>query len=248
MAESVELGEMKIRVIVPIIVDIFNEEVEREFKAYASEKTIIEVVNLDRGTASIESEYDEALAAPDILNKVIEAEKLGFHGAIIDCFGDPAVKAAREVVDIPVVGAAEPSMLFACSLGHRFSVVTVLENVIPMIENIAKVLGVHEKLASVRSVNIPVLELHDKDKLRDALYDEMLRAIKEDKAHVLILGCTGMMGLANDLHNMLKKEGYDIPVIDPAAASIKFIEALLGLGVKQSRLTYMKPPEKERNI
>ncbi len=244
----VELKEMKIRVIVPIIVDIFNEEVEREFKAYASEKTKIEVVNLDRGTASIESEYDEALAAPDILNKVIEAEKLGFDGVIIDCFGDPAVKAAREVVDIPVVGAAEPSMLFACSLGHRFSVVTVLENVIPMIENIAKVLGVHEKLASVKSVDIPVLELHDKDKLRNALYDEMLKAIKEDKAHVLILGCTGMMGLANDLHNMLKKEGYDIPVIDPAAASIKFIEALLGLGVKQSRLTYMKPPEKERNI
>ncbi|MBO8182499.1 MAG: aspartate/glutamate racemase family protein [Archaeoglobus sp.] len=239
---------MRIRIIVPIIVDVFNEEVEREFKTYASEKTEIEVVNLDRGTASIESEFDEALAAPDIIKKTIEAEKQGFDGAIIDCFGDPAVKAAREAVDIPVVGAAEPSMLFACSLGHRFSVVTVLENVIPMIENIAKVLGVYDKLASVRSVDIPVLELHDKDKLKNALHDEMLKAIKEDKAHVLILGCTGMMGLANDLHNMLKEEGFDVPVIDPAAASIKFIEALLGLGVKQSRLTYMKPPEKERNV
>ncbi len=242
------MKEMKIKVIVPIIVDVFNEEVDREFKTYASEKTEIEVVNLDKGTASIESEYDEALAAPDIIKKVIEAEKQGFDGVIIDCFGDPAVKAAREVVDIPVVGAAEPSMLFACSLGHRFSVVTVLENVVPMIENIAKVLGVYDKLASVRSVDIPVLELHDKDKLRNALYDEMLKAIKEDKAHVLILGCTGMMGLADDLHNMLKEEGYDMPVIDPAAASIKFMEALLGLGVKQSRLTYMKPPEKERNV
>jgi len=239
---------LKIRVIIPIISDIFDEMVENEFRTHASEKTEIEVVHLDKGPASIESEFDESLAAPDILNKVIEAEERGFDGVIIDCFGDPAVKAAREIVDIPVVGAAEPSMLFACSLGQRFSVVTVLENVIPMIENIAKVLGVYEKLASVRSVNIPVLELHDRDKLKSALYEEMLKAIREDKAHVLILGCTGMMGIANDLHEMLKKDGYDVPVIDPAAASIKFLEALIGLGVKQSRLTYMKPPEKERRM
>ena len=239
---------MKIRVVVPIIVDIFDKEVEKEFKAYSSENTEIEIVHLDRGTASIECVYDESLAAPDILNKTIEAEKKGCDGVIIDCFGDPAVKAAREIVDIPVLGAAEPSMLFACSLGHKFSVVTVLENVIPMIENIAKVLGVKEKLASVRSVDIPVLELHDKEKLKNALYKEMLKAIKEDKAHVLILGCTGMMGIAKSLHEMLEKEGYDVPVIDPAAASIKFLEALIGLGVKQSRLTYMKPPEKERKI
>ncbi|AGK62010.1 Hydantoin racemase [Archaeoglobus sulfaticallidus PM70-1] len=240
---------MRIRVIVPIIVDIFDEEVKKEFGSHSSsEVEEIEVVHLDKGTASIESEFDEALAAPDILNKVIEAEKKGFDGVIIDCFGDPAVKAAREVVDIPVVGAAEPSMLLACSLGQRFSVVTVLENVIPMIENIAKVLGVYEKLASVRSVNIPVLELHDKDTLKNALFEEMLKAIKEDKAHVLILGCTGMMGVADDLHEMLAKEGYDVPVIDPAAASIRFLEVLIGLGLKQSRLTYMKPPEKERKL
>lgn len=237
---------MKIRVVAPIIVDTFDREVEREFKTYASRGTEIEVVHLDRGTASIESAYDESLATPDILNKTIEAEKKGCNGVIIDCFGDPGVKAAREIVDIPVVGAAEPSMLVACSLGHSFSIVTVLENVIPMIENIVTVLGLKEKLASVRSIGIPVLELQDKERLKSAIHGEMLKAIREDGAHVLILGCTGMMGIARDLHGMLKNERYDLPVIDPAAASIKFLEALLGLDVRQSRLTYMKPPEKER--
>jgi len=240
--------EVKIRVIVPLIIDTFNEEVEREFKAYASEKTEIDVVNLDKGTASIESEYDEALAAPDIIRKVMEAEGEGFDGVIVDCFADPAVRAAREVVDIPVLGAGEPSMLFACSLGQRFSIVTVLDNVIPTLENMAKVVGVSSKLASMRSVGIPVLELHDKDRLKNALYNEMLKAIKEDNAHVLILGCTGMMGLAKSLHEMLKRNGFDVPVIDPAAAAIRFLEALLAMGLRQSRLTYMKPPEKERRI
>jgi allantoin racemase len=239
---------MRIRVIVPIIIDTFNEEVEREFKSYASSETKIEVVNIEKGTASIESEYDETLASPYILEKVIEAEKMGFDGVIVDCFADPAVRAAREVVDIPVVGAGEPSMLFACSLGDRFSVVTVLENVVPSIENLARLAGVYEKLVSVRSVGIPVLELQEKDRLRNALYNEMLKAIEEDRAHVLILGCTGMMGLAKSLHEMLKRDGFDVPVIDPAAASLKFLEALLAMGLKQSRLTFMKPPEKERKI
>lgn len=239
---------MKVRVIVPIITDVFDKEVEKEFKTYASKETEVEVIHLDTGPASIECIYDEVLASPDILNKTIEAERKGCDGVIIDCFGDPAVKAAREMVDIPVVGAAEPSMLFACSLGHRFSVVTVVENVVPLIEDIAKVLGVEEKLTSARSINIPVLELHDKERLKNALYDEMLKAIKEDKAHVLILGCTGMMGVANSLHEMLKQDGYDIPVLDPAAASIKFLEALIKLEVKQSKLTYMRPPEKERKV
>jgi allantoin racemase len=57
-----------------------------------------------------------------------------------------------------------------------------------------------------------------------------------------------MMGLAKSLHEMLKRDGFDVPVIDPAAASLKFLEALLAMGLKQSRLTFMKPPEKERKI
>ena len=51
----------------------------------------------------------------------------------ITCFGDPAVPAARELVDIPVVGGFEPAISTVLNLGERFSVVTVLENVVPMI-------------------------------------------------------------------------------------------------------------------
>jgi allantoin racemase len=237
---------LKIKVIVPIIVDTFDEEVRKEFTHYAWPDTKIDVVHLDKGPASIESQYDEALAAPDILIKAKQAKKEGYNGVIIDCFGDPGAGAARETVDIPVVGAFEPSVLFAISLGNKFSIVTVLKSVVPMIENLAKVSGIYEKLASVRQVNIPVLELTDKEKLKQALFAEMLKAIEKDRAEILILGCTGMMGLARDLEKNLKEKGYEVPVIDPAAASVKFMESLVVLGLKQSRLTYMKPPEKER--
>ncbi|MDN5322559.1 MAG: allantoin racemase [Clostridia bacterium] len=237
---------MKIKVIMPITSDVFNEEIRQEFKEYAGPEVEFDVENLDYGPASIESEYDEALAVPDILNKVKKAAEDGFDGVIVDCFGDPGVKAAREVVDIPVCGGFEPAMLLAAGLGQHLGIVTVLPNVVPMIEDLAKKLGLESKLVSTRYVNIPVLELVDRSKLENALYEQCIEAISKDNVHVFILGCTGMMGLANNLQKRLKEAGYDVPVIDPAFAAMKMTESYVAMGVKHSRLTYMVPPEKPR--
>jgi allantoin racemase len=238
--------QMKIKVIMPITSDVFNEEIKKEVKYYASETTEVGVASLDYGPASIECEYDEALCVPNFLEKAIEAQEEGYDGIISDCFGDPGVKPAREVLDIPVSGACESSMLFASALAKSFSVVTVLPNVVPMIENISKTLGVNGNLASIRYVNIPVLELHEKDKLKKALYEEMIKAIELDNAHALVLGCTGFMGVAAELQQRLKENGYDVPVIDPVFAATRMLESLITMGVKQSRLTYMTPPTKQR--
>jgi allantoin racemase len=117
---------------------------------------------------------------------------------------------------------------------------------VPIIESLAAQYGVEKKLASVRNVNIPVLDLRDKKKLINALHREMLAAIKEDHAHVLVLGCTGMMGVAKEMKKRLKRDGYDVPVVDAVAASLKFAESLVSMGLKQSRVTFMSPPKKDR--
>lgn len=237
---------MKIKVVSPITSDLFNEEIKESVKFYASEMTQVNVTSLEYGAASIESEYDEAISIPNFLEKAKEAEEEGYNGVINYCFGDPGLKAAREILDIPVVGPGESSMLFASLLAKSFSIVTVLPNVVPLMENNSKLLGVHDNLASVRYVNIPVLELHDKEKLKIELYEEMIKSIEQDKAHALILGCTGFMGVAADLQNLLKQNGYDVPVIDPAFAATKMLENLISMNIKQSRLSYMTPPSKAR--
>ena len=237
---------MKVKVILPIISTALDEDTANEFKSYAFPGTEISFTHLDSGPASVECELDEAICVPDLVRKAQKAEAEGCDAVISDCFGDPGVKPAREVVNIPVVGAAEASMHFASTLGQRFSVVTVLPNVVTLIENLAVAYGLDKKLASVRSVNIPVLELDDKEKLIRGLHEEMLEAIRKDGAHVLVLGCTGMVGVSQELERLLKKDGYEVPVVNAAAASLKLAEALASMKLKQSRLTYMRPPEKKR--
>lgn len=107
---------MHIRVIVPVVGEELINHARVEAEQWAAPGTAIDVVSLDQGTASIESEYDEALAGPGILRRVHEANDDGVDGVFISGFGDPGVHAAREIIDAPVVGGFEPAMLMAMSL------------------------------------------------------------------------------------------------------------------------------------
>jgi allantoin racemase len=239
---------MKIMVINPTTSIGTDAEGLQFLRRWAFPGTEVSMTPLDRGPASIESELDEAVCLPDFLRKAKQSEAEGYDAVVSNCFADPGVRPAREILSIPVVGAAEASMHFAATLGQRFSVMSVLPNAVPMIENLALQYGLDRKLASVRCVNIRVLLVRDKQSdLVGALHREMLAAINEDHAHVLILGCTDMFGVAKDMEKQLTAEGYEIPVIDPLVASLKFAEALVSMKLKHSRLTYVPPPEKARS-
>ncbi len=239
---------MKIKVIVPVTTKEFVAPTREEVEKFASKGTEIDVEAIEYGTASIESSYDEMLVAPGIIKVAEKAQSDGFDGVITDCMCDPALDALREKLDIPVVGPGSISMLCAADLAHRFSIVTVLENALTVFENKVMEVGLGSKLASVRFINIPVLDLTDVKKLTSALVDESIKAIAEDGAHAIVLGCTGMLGVADDLSDALKKKGYGVPVIYPVAVAVKYLEMLIALGLKQSKKTYMPPPDKERNI
>lgn len=239
------MTRLRLCVLLPILEHKYFEEVTyKEFKGLARPDTEITVVSIERGPASIECWYDEEVAAPWILEKVKGAEEQGFNAVIIDCMGDPALYAARELVKIPVIGPCEASMALASTLGHKFSIVTVLKSVVPLFEKLVSAYGFESKMAPVRSVEVPVLKLEEKRaEVRAALLSESRKAIEEDRADVIILGCTGMIGMAKELYEAL---GY--PVIDPAMASLKLAEVLHEMGLSHSKKFYMTPPEKTRKL
>ena len=79
-----------------------------------------------------------------------------------------------------------------------------------------------------------------------AAVEEAVGAIEEDGAHVLILGCTGMAGLANSIEEDLSRRGItDVPVLDPAVLALKVAEGLADMGLVHSKRSYPIPPEKK---
>ncbi len=233
---------MKIYVILPILPHKgFEELTYKEFEAAKRPGTEIVVKSVRKGPASIESKYDEEIAAPWILEEVINAEKQGYDAVIIDCMGDPSLYAAREIATIPVIGPCEASMAIASTISHKFSVVTVLTNIVRLFDEMVKVYGFESKFVSTRSVEVPVLDLEKKrEEVEEALASESRKALEEG-ADTIILGCTGMVGMAKALQ---KKLG--IPVIDPAVASLKLAEILVDMKLTHSKIYFPEPPKKKR--
>lgn len=202
---------------------------------------------VEQGPASIESRFDEALAVPGTIGRIIEAERQGVSAVVVDCLGDPGVAEARECVAIPVLGPCETAMHTAAILGHRFSVVTVFDGAIPVFEALAGRFALKEKLASVRAVDIPVLELEaDIERTQAALLEQAKLAIA-DGAHVLLLGCTGMTGCASAMRTQLLQLGWDVPVLDPLPLAVLAAAALVDAGLAHSRRTYPAPRAKPRH-
>jgi allantoin racemase len=243
---NIREARVQITTVVPLLGDDFTRNVQKEVNSWASPGTTTNVVKVSRGVGSIESEYDEALAAPGILEQVRSAADGGADAVFITCFGDPSVHAAREIVDIPVVGGFEPAVLNALALGERFGVVTVLPNVVPMIRSLVRRYALTERCGGVRVVDIPVLSLDEPDLLLDRLYEQAAAAVTAGEADVIVLGCTGMIGVAQALQQRLADDGVFVPVVDPTGAALLWLEMQVRLGVRPSRATYLPPPAKDR--
>jgi allantoin racemase len=237
---------MKILNILPIISDIWTGEMDAYVTKYLLPDTKVVTKRLAHGPASIESEYDESLAIPEILFLTREAEKDGFDGVFINCFGDPGVRAARECVKIPVFGGFEPAIFYALGMSDRIGIVTVLPDVVSMLRGLIAREGLRERVPSLRYVSIPVLDLSGLEALIKALIEEGKKAVIGDGVGAIVLGCTAMVGVKEAVETGLKAEGYDIPVIEAAQASLMMLETYVRMGLRHSSITYMPPREKDR--
>ncbi|MGQ9551395.1 MAG: aspartate/glutamate racemase family protein [Candidatus Bathycorpusculaceae bacterium] len=234
---------MRIKVIVPVSTDRWNDVIREAYKIYKDPETEIDVVNIEKGPESIEQVYDEPWAALPALQEAEKAEREGYDGVIDYCFDDPALEAMKEALSIPVVGLNEPGVHLASILGRKFSVIGVggAEGTLSFLDKL-EVYGLSRKLASVRLVDIRVLDIkRDFDKLIKALKEEGKRAIEEDGAHVLVLGCGGLLNIYEILQQELK-----VPVIDPGLVALKIVEDLVKLKLSQSKKAFMKPYGKKR--
>jgi len=231
---------IRVKVIIPNSSEEFRVTQIEERKKAALPDTEVTVVCLQHGPVSIESAYDEAMAAPYIIEEVIKAQEEGYDAVSLDCAMDTVVRASREAVRIPVTSAGEASYLLAMSLCRSFSVVTVLKSTADEIrENISKY-GFEGRVASVRSANVPVLELNNEEKAFSSILKESKAAIEEDGAEAIALGCTGMSPLARRLQKEL-----DVPVIDPAVAALKLAEVFVSMNITTSGIAYEAQREKE---
>ncbi|MER9406895.1 aspartate/glutamate racemase family protein [Mesorhizobium caraganae] len=221
---------MQILVVNPNTTASMTETIAAAARAVAGAWTEVVAVTSSMGPASIEGYYDEALAVPGLLMEIAAGERAGAQAAIIACFDDTGLDAARAMASIPVIGICEAALSVASYIAQRFTVVTTTERSRVPVEGLVQRYGMAGR-ARVRAADIPVLALEDSTSgAVEKLRAEIGRAIEEDRAEAIVLGCAGMADLAHQL-----QDEFDLPVIDGVGAAVKQAEALIALGLSTSK-------------
>ncbi|MED4206678.1 aspartate/glutamate racemase family protein [Neobacillus mesonae] len=230
---------MKIKVINPNTTLAMTRGIEHAAKSKARPDTEILAVSPKMGPISIESYYDEYLSIPGVLEEIKHDD--GADAFVIACYGDPGLQAAREFTDKPVIGIAEASLYLASTLSARFSVVTVLPRIKTMIEELVDSYGMSKRVVNVRTTPMCVIDFErDPERGMELLRAEGKRAVEEDDAEAILLGCAGMAEFADSL-----EEELGVPVIDGVVAAVKLAESIVDMGKKTSKAKTYKYPEKK---
>ncbi len=189
------------------------------------------------GPESIESMWEEYLAATTYMEMAVQLEREGFDAVIPGCFGDPGLDGMRELVDIAVVGVGQAGLHVAATLGHKFSIISPVSEVSRIVENLAHHYHLDGKLASVVALDIPVLELNgNPDRTFERGVEVAREAIERDRADVLVTGCGTLSFRAEELQAEL-----GVPVVNPLRAALRMAELLVSSGLSHSKRTYPTP-------
>ncbi len=222
---------MKINLINPNTNQGMTDKIATAAQSVALPSTEIIASSPINGPESIESAFDETLAAAALLDVIRIGEEQGVDAHIIACFGDSALDAAREIATKPVVGIAGAAFQLASLVSYRFGVVTTMTRTLPASEHLLKRYGYKHLCSGVRATDIPVLELETLSAhAYQLLLSECQKSISEDGAEAIVLGCAGMSDLTHELANEL-----GVPVIDGVAAALKLAESLHQLKLTTSK-------------
>lgn len=233
-----EVREKRIRVVVPVSTDAWNQPVKNLLEDYKDANTQIDVVNIKEGPKAVECCYDEVWAAAFFVREAERAEQDGYNGVIDYCFDDPGLRAAKERLDIPVVGLSEASFHIASLLGSKFSVISAgpPDCTFTDIKDLVRLYGFSDKCASVRSVAIPILELQTgTDAQAKKLLEEAKKAVEQDGADVIVLGCGSILVLTEEI------SALGVPVVVPGIAALKLCEDLIDMRLAQSKQCFRIP-------
>lgn len=233
----------------PVGTDAYDAPIGAELRREAAATTRVDVCSLpDVGPQHLEWNALEAVVAGPTMGVVRwAASRRAYDAAVVGCFYDPFVRGARELAGpMAVTAPAEACLHIAATIGERVSILVGRRKWIPeMHENVVKY-GYGGHLASFRVLDMSVDEFQaDPAETQQRIVHEAERAVHDDGADAVVLGCTIEFGFYREVQDKI-----GVPVIDAITAPLRYAEFLAGLGTDHGWHTsraggYDPVPERE---
>lgn len=200
--------------------DVFAD-MARDHKLPGTEVHITSLNPAHGGYTHIEFRSYEAIVTTGIIRATRVAQKEGFDALAIGCFYDTGLHDAREVSgEMPVTAPCTASLEIASSLANRFGIIVGRRKWVHQMNENVVLNGKGPNLCGFYHVELGVNEFQvDHDRTNTLLMEAGRKAIDEDYAEALILGCTLEIGFFRKM-----SEELGVPVIDPALSALKRAE------------------------
>ncbi|GAC69087.1 aspartate/glutamate racemase family protein [Gordonia soli] len=217
-----------------------TEAIAASARSVAAPETEIVGITPRFGADSCEGNFESYLAALAVMDAIL-AYPEPYDAVIQAGYGEHGREGLQELLEVPVVDITEAAASTAMYLGHRFSVVTTLDRTVPLIEDRLKLAGLDQRCASVRASGLGVLELESEPRRAvEAIVEQSKRAVADDHAEVICLGCGGMAELEEQV-----RAATGVPIVDGVRSAVTIAEGLVRMGLSTSKVrTYAPPREK----
>jgi allantoin racemase len=233
----------------PVGTDRYDRAIGALLRKEARKDTQVDIVSLPADRPQhLEYHAYEAVVTPDIV-RIVHAIRRRYDAFVIGCFYDVALREAREVSGRAVVLApCQSSLVYAAHLGSSFSVLVGRRKWIPKMEENIRNYGFADRLASMRPLELGVAQFQqDPQETARRMFLEGRKAVEEDGAELLILGCTIEFGFYRQMQEQL-----GVPVIDAVLSPFKLAESLgesaLRFGWIPSREGGCEPPPEQEAL
>jgi allantoin racemase len=189
-----------------------NEAVTQGLRDALTPFPNVECVTLKEGPFGIESQRDSDSVVLPMLD--LMQSRADANAFVIACYSDPGIDAAKSISPVPVIGIQEAGTTTAMCRADMFGVIAIGEPSILRHRKYMRRMGVLDRLAGERALNMSVDETARGENTYKRL-TEVGADLMGDGAQCLILGCAGMAK-----HRAPLEADLGIPVIDPTQAAV----------------------------
>lgn len=183
----------------------------------------LEGVTAKVGVPMILDESQLAASACGVVAMALESGD-SLQGIVIGAFGDPGIDVLRGLMDFPVVGICEASMLEASMRGRRFGIATITPGLVSSFAAKAWSLGVGHLFTGTRlTEGNPEVLAADEERLENALFSAVEKCFLHDGAEAVIVG-GGPLGQAA----LSLRKRFSAPIIAPIPSAVALLLERIG--------------------
>lgn len=216
--------------------EFVTDKVAAQARLRAREGTEIVPATASFGARIIATRTELAIAEHATLDALAHHAD-GCDAVVLAVSYDTALRAAREMLLIPVVGITEAALLTSCMLGTRTGVVTFGRRVLPLYQELAVLHRLDGRIVAWRAIESDAPYGDGDQRAVDRLVVQaVLDMVQREGCEVVVLAGAVMAGVPARL-----QAEVPVPLVEGVSCAVAQAELLVYLGCPKSAVGSMAP-------